>query len=74
MPFKPGVITPEMERLETIFEAARKLEISKTAASQLLGRNRLEELVARGLIRMRKPNKIQFGRWYCNAGDVLRYV
>jgi len=74
MPFKPGVITKEMEQLEAIYSAARKVEISKTVAMKLIGRNRLEELVARGRISMRKPNKIQHGRWYCNAADVLRYV
>jgi len=74
MPFKPGVITKEMEKLEAIYSAARKVEISKTTASKLIGRNRLEELVARGRIAMKKPNKTQTGRWYCNAADVLRYI
>lgn len=45
---------------------------SKTKAAALLGsRRKLEDLVAKGDIRMEKPTLTQNGKWQVSAGDVL---
>ena len=47
----------------------------KNVAAKIVGgRTRLEKLVAEGKIRAQKQNKVQNGKWRCNAGDVIFYA
>lgn len=51
------------------------ITFSKTTASKFVGgRNRLEQLVAEGKIRMERKSMAQNAKWQCNAGDVLFYT
>lgn len=62
-------------RLDSIYHAVRELNFSKSMATTIIGsRAKLEELVARGYVRMEKPTGHQHGKWLCNASDVLRYA
>ena len=52
----------------------KNLYFSKNMAAAIVGRTRLERLVAEGRIRMEKKNNVQNGKWMCNAGDVIFYA
>lgn len=48
---------------------------SKTEAAKLVGgKARLLKLIERGKISVEKPTNKQNGKWYCSAGDVIKYV
>lgn len=64
-------------QLEMIPLVLQKHDIvfSKTEAAKLVGgRARLLRLVGAGKIRVDKPTNRQNGKWFCNAGDVIRYI
>ena len=46
----------------------------REAAKIVGGIGRLQRLMEEGKIRYDKPNDSQNGKWFCNAGDVLRYA
>lgn len=49
------------------------ITFSKTEAMKLVGgKCRLDRLVEQGKIRVEKPTRKQNGKWFCNAGDVIR--
>ena len=51
------------------------ITFSKSKAMLFVGgRNRLEELVAQGKIRVEKTSNAQNAKWQCSAGDVLFYA
>lgn len=53
----------------------RGITFSKAIAAKLVGGEyRLEKLVSEGKIRMEKPTAKQNGKWFCNGGDVIRYI
>jgi hypothetical protein len=67
-------ISPEY-RLENIYIALGKEVFSKNQASRLVGgRARLNKLVSLGKIRVDKPANVQNGKWFCNAGDVIKHI
>lgn len=53
-----------------------KIVFSKTPAARLVGgRGKLGKLIERGLVRVeKKASGKQNGKWYCNGGDVIRYM
>jgi len=52
-----------------------EMYFGKNVAAKIVGgRTRLEKLVAEGKIRAQKQNKVQNGKWRCNAGDVIFYA
>ncbi|MBO6250905.1 MAG: hypothetical protein J6N71_06110 [Muribaculaceae bacterium] len=60
--------------LENILLAMANKTFCKTTAAEIVGgRTRLVRLVESGEIRANKTSKLQNGRWYCNAADVLRH-
>ena len=60
--------------LENILLAMANKSFCKTTAADIVGgRTRLVRLVESGEIRATKTSKLQNGRWYCNASDVLRH-
>jgi hypothetical protein len=68
------MLTPEY-RLMTIETALNNEVFSKTVASRLVGgKANLMRLVERGKIRIEKPTNKQNGKWFCNAGDVIRNI
>jgi hypothetical protein len=68
------MLTPEY-RLMTIETALNNEVFSKTVASRLVGgRANLLHLVECGKIRIEKPTNKQNGKWFCNAGDVIKNI
>ena len=52
----------------------RGITFSKNTSMELIGsRDKLEQLVAEGKIRVIRKSNAQNSRWSCNAGDVLFY-
>ncbi|MDE6276855.1 MAG: hypothetical protein K2M06_01985 [Muribaculaceae bacterium] len=52
-----------------------KVYFSKSVAAKLVGgRARLLKLISLGKIAVEKPTVKQNGKWYCSAGDVIRYI
>jgi len=51
------------------------ITFSKSTAMKLIGsRNKLEQLVAEGKIRMDSKGEAQNSKWQLNAGDVLYHA
>ena len=60
--------------LENILMAMEYRTFGKDAASSIVGGEKLlEQLIAEGKIRAKKPTDHQHGKWFCNAADVLRH-
>lgn len=73
----PNHILKDIHHLEDIYTILRQNNItfSKTEAMKIVGsRSLLEKLVATKKIRMIQQTNAQFGRWDCNAEDVMRYA
>jgi hypothetical protein len=67
-------LTPEY-RLSNIEIMLSGEVFSKTLASRLVGgRAALNRLIKQGKIRVEKPTNKQNGKWFCNAGDVIRNI
>ena len=67
-------LTPEY-RIMTIETTLSNEVFSKTVASRIVGgRSILNKLIVNGKIRVEKPTNKQNGKWYCNAGDVIRNI
>lgn len=53
----------------------QRVKFSKTEAARLVGGGaRLRQLIMEGKIRMDKTSPKQNGKWFCNGGDVLKYL
>lgn len=64
-------------RLELIPTTLDRLGIvfSKTMAAKIVGgRGKLGRLIEQGRVRVEKKASKQNGKWYCNGGDVIRYI
>ena len=63
-------------RLETIYRVMNSETFGLRKAEKIVGgRTRLLRLIEEGKIRAEKTNgQAQNGKWFCNAGDVLRYA
>lgn len=62
----------EIETLKVIFNG---MTFGQRKAEKIVGsRDRLIDLVARGLIRCERKSDKQNAKWYCNAWDCLKYA
>ena len=70
------MINLDAARLETIYRVMNSETFGLRKAEKIVGgRMRLLRLIEEGKIRAEKTNgKAQNGKWFCNAGDVLRYA
>ena len=70
------MIDLDAARLETIYRVMNSETFGLRKAERLVGgRTRLLRLIEEGKIRAEKTNgNAQNGKWFCNAGDVLRYA
>uniref|UniRef100_A0AAU8AVT1 K Homology domain-containing protein n=1 Tax=Dulem virus 40 TaxID=3145758 RepID=A0AAU8AVT1_9CAUD len=61
------LIPTTLDRLGVVF--------SKTMAARIVGgRGKLGKLIEQGKVRVEKKASKQNGKWYCNGGDVIRYI
>lgn len=73
----PDYINKPEELLELIALVldSKDIQFSKSVAAKIVGGEyRLEKLVLKGEIRMDKPTCKQNGKWFCNGGDVMKYM
>lgn len=70
------MINLDAVRLETIYRVMNSETFGLRKAEKIVGgRTRLLRLIEEGKIRAEKTNgQAQNGKWFCNAGDVLRYA
>ena len=70
------MINFDAARLETIYRVMNSETFGLRKAEKIVGgRTRLLRLIEEGKIRAEKTNgQAQNGKWFCNAGDVLRYA
>ena len=70
------MIDLDAARLETIYRVMNSETFGLRKAERIVGgRTRLLRLIEEGKIRAEKTNgNAQNGKWFCNAGDVLRYA
>ena len=70
------MINLDAARLETIYRVMNSETFGLRKAEKIVGgRTRLLRLISEGNIRAEKTNgQAQNGKWFCNAGDVLRYA
>jgi hypothetical protein len=70
------MISLDAARLETIYRVMNSETFGLRKAEKIVGgRTRLLRLIEEGKIRAEKTNgQAQNGKWFCNAGDVLRYA
>ena len=70
------MINLDAARLETIYRVMNSESFGLRKAEKIVGgRTRLLRLIEEGKIRAEKTNgQAQNGKWFCNAGDVLRYA
>lgn len=62
----------DMEVLKIIFNG---MTFGQRKAEKIVGsRDRLFDLVGKGLIRCEKRNNARNGKWFCNAWDCLKYA
>lgn len=62
----------DMEVLKIIFNG---MTFGQRKAEKIVGsRDRLFDLVEKGLIRCEKRNNVQNGKWFCNAYDCIKYA
>lgn len=67
-----GTVEAKLQEILTVMNS--KTFGQREAADIVGGRGRLFRLVGEGKIRAEKPTKVQNGKWFCNASDVLRYA
>ena len=70
------MINLDAARLETIYRVMNSETFGLRKAEKIVGgRTRLLRLIEEGKIRAEKTKgQAQNGKWFCNAGDVLRYA
>jgi hypothetical protein len=70
------MINLDAAKLETIYRVMNSEIFGLRKAEKIVGgRTRLLRLIEEGKIRAEKTNgQAQNGKWFCNAGDVLRYA
>jgi hypothetical protein len=70
------MINLDAAKLETIYRVMNSETFGLRKAEKIVGgRTRLLRLIEEGKIRAEKTNgPAQNGKWFCNAGDVLRYA
>jgi hypothetical protein len=70
------MINLDAAKLETIYRVMNSETFGLRKAEKIVGgRTRLLRLIEEGKIRAEKTNgRAQNGKWFCNAGDVLRYA
>jgi hypothetical protein len=70
------MINLDAAKLETIYRVMNSETFGLRKAEKIVGgRTRLLRLREEGKIRAEKTNgQAQNGKWFCNAGDVLRYA
>ena len=70
------MINLDAARLETIYRVMNSETFGLRKAEKIVGgRTRLLRLIEEGKIRAEKTNgQAQNSKWFCNAGDVLRYA
>jgi hypothetical protein len=70
------MINLDAAKLETIYRVMNSETFGLRKAEKIVGgRTRLLRLIEEGKIRAEKTNgQAQNGKWFCNAGDVLRYA
>jgi hypothetical protein len=70
------MINLDAAKLETIYSVMNSETFGLRKAEKIVGgRTRLLRLIEEGKIRAEKTNgQAQNGKWFCNAGDVLRYA
>jgi hypothetical protein len=70
------MINLDAAKLETIYRVMNSETFGLRKAEKIVGgRTRLLRLIEEGKIRAEKANgQAQNGKWFCNAGDVLRYA
>ena len=70
------MINLDSARLEVIYRIMNGETFGLKKASRIVGgQSRLMRLIEEGKIRAEKTKgKAQNGKWFCNAGDVLRYA
>lgn len=63
-------------RLDVIYRVMNSEVFGQRQSARIVGgRRRLMQLITDGKIRAEKQNgQAQNGKWFCNAGDVLRYA
>lgn len=62
----------DIEVLKIIFNG---MTFGQRKAEKIVGsRDRLFDLIGKGLIRCEKKNNAQNGKWFCNAWDCLKYA
>lgn len=66
----------DAKRLLVIMRVMNNKHFGLRYSEKIVGsRSRLERLITEGKIRAEKGNdKVQNGKWLCNAADVLRYA
>ena len=69
------MINLDSARLDVIYRIMNGETFGMKKASRIVGgQSRLMRLIEEGKIRTEKRAMAQNGKWYCNAGDVLRYA
>lgn len=69
------MINLEAARLDVIYRIMNGETFGLKKASRIVGgQTRLMRLIEEGKIRTEKRSNTQNGKWFCNAGDVLRYA
>ena len=70
------MINLDAARLDTNYRVMNSETFGLRKAEKIVGgRTRLLRLIEEGKIRAEKTNgQAQNGKWFCNAGDVLRYA
>ena len=62
----------DIEAIKIIFNG---MTFGQRKAEKIVGsRDRLFDLVGKGLIRCEKRSNTQNGKWFCNAWDCLKYA
>lgn len=68
-------VNSPLHRINCILLAFDNEVISKSMASRLVGgKSTLNTLISKGKVRVEKRNSCQNGKWFCNAGDVVRNI
>jgi hypothetical protein len=61
------------DHLITIYRVMNNKTFGLRYSAKIVGgRARLDNLIAKGIVRAEKKNSKQNGKWQCNASDVLR--
>ena len=70
------MINLDAMKLDTIYRVMNSETFGLVKSAKIVGgQKRLMRLIEEGKIRAEKVNgQSKNGKWFCNAGDVLRYV